>query len=90
MVSLVLANLRRRVKAGDGFEVLEGEVSGVDCGDAQGDAVGVSMSDTLSRTDTPEVPGRFSHASLFLGTRWALGGGGRHGKGARGMGNGSA
>ena len=80
MVSLVLTSLRRRVKAGDGFEVLEGEVSGDDRGDAQGDVVGVSMSDTLSRTDTPEVPGRFSHASLFLGTRWALGGGGRRGE----------
>ena len=58
--------------AGDGFEGLEGEVSEVDSGDAQGDVVGVSMSDILSRTDTPEVPGRFSLVSLFLETRWAL------------------
>ena len=84
MVSLDLAILRRRVKAGDGLEGLEGELSGVDCGDDQGDDNGVSISDTLSHTDTPEVPGRFSLVSLFLGTRWALawlGGGWKEGGG---------
>ena len=88
MVSFFL-DLRLRVIAGDGLEGLEGELSGVDCGDVQGE--GVSKSDTLSRTDTLEVPGRFNRDMFFLGTRWFLGGrleGGRHWKGARGLGKG--
>ena len=48
MVSFFL-HFRLRVIAGDGLEGLEGELSGVDCGDVQGE--GVSKSETLSRTE---------------------------------------
>ena len=71
MVSFFL-DFRLRVIAGDGLEGLEGELSGVDCGDVQGE--GVSKSDTLSRTDTPEVPGRFGRGMVSLGTCGLLGG----------------
>ena len=73
---LALAAFLMRVVAGDG---LAGEVLGV----VKGDPPGVSMSDTLSLTDTPRLRGLLALTALadVLGTLsegrggWGLGGG---------------
>ena len=52
------------VIAGEGFE---GEAAGDDIGVFSRDEAGVSISETLSRTDTPAVSGRSRGVLVFLG-----------------------
>ena len=67
------------VKAGEGFE---GEASGDVSGVVTGDETGVSMSEILSRTDTPDVPGRSKGVLFFLDALEALSWQGRGWEGA--------
>ena len=79
--STMVSFFRCLVRAGEGFE---GEAAGDDTGVCTGDETGVLMSEILSRTDTPDVPGRSKGVLLFLGALeilslrgrgWEVGGG---------------